>query len=287
MTNLVIIPLLPPTSSLPVNKFFDKKRALDWEGHWGKTFDFAAAGISAWENWCSKHDVELEVAESMPNDNECGLTQAQLKTLMEHPPTTQRWLLPIAARLKHGTDTQIAMVDADTLIMPASPSIFEQGKTDVLLTPAGSRWGRWHENSHTAFKGLFPDVNFDKKLYFGCGVIVLRNDRLPSAFLNLMTSRSSEFLKITNGKTGTDQTPINFVFQRLLRDEKLTFSFLDSRWNATIYEILDNQTHDQSLWPSLIPEIMANEIVSKNHILHFLRTRHLMSSAYQTINQQP
>jgi hypothetical protein len=281
MTNLVIIPLLPHTSSLPMDKFFDKKRALDWTGHWEKTFDFADAGISSWERWCSRNNAELEVANSIPNPGECGLSQEQLKILMEHPPTTQRWLLPIEARLRHGNDTRIAMVDADTMIMPSSPSIFEQGEDDVLLTPAGSRWGRWHENSHATFKGLFPDINFDKKLYFGCGVIVLRNDLLPSSFLNLMTSQSSEFLEITNHKTGTDQTPINFTFQRLLRDEKMTFSFLDSRWNATVYEILDSKTHDQSAWTPLIPEIMA-----KNHILHFLRTRHLMSSAHQMIEQR-
>ena len=176
------------------------------------------------------------------------------------------------------------MVDADTLISPQAPSIFEQAQADVILTPDRPEWNAWKVSSLATYAPMFPDVEFNKDLFFNAGVMVLNSPILPRAFLNFVLDHAAEYMaRMTQGpdRTGTDQTPLNFIFQRLARDGKLTASFLDSRWNARVDLRLEAKNPDRAAWPALIKQVILD-----NHISHFVSSKDLMPSAWQSIERE-
>ena len=268
MINIVIIPLLPFAPELPIGKFFGKIRTRDWTKHWENTLSFVKAGIASWRKWTSLNNVELEIAEKLPSPNECGYSQEQIELLTHFPPTVLRWLLPLAASRKYGNKIQIALIDADTLIHPQAPSIFEQKQTDIVLTRDRPDWNKWRNNSYEAFAPLFPSVQFSRDLYFNAGVMVLNNPVLPTTFLDFVLKYPTELMEKMTGTTGTDQTPLNFILQQLLKDNKLTVSFLGSKWNARMDVLLEAENSDKSTWSTL-----ACKAVRNNHISHFIRTK--------------
>ena len=221
-------------SKLSIGKFFGKIRTRDWTKHWENTLPFTKASIASWKKWTSLNNVKFEVAEKLPSPDECGYSQEQIELLARFPPTVLRWLLPLAASRKHGDKLQIALIDADTLILPQAPSIFEQNQIqqslnkivpDVILTRDRPDWNKWRNNSYEAFTPLFPDVQFNRDLYFNAGVMILNNTVLPAAFLDFVLKHPTELMEKMTGTTGTDQTPLNFILQRLLRDNNEQYLF--------------------------------------------------------------
>ena len=296
MSDIIIIPLLPFKSREEIARSFGKSRAKEWEEQWDRKLNFAEAGISSWKNWAIRNNILLEVAESLPAPEECGYSGEQIELLRTLPPPVQRWLLPLAAARKHGDGTRIAMVDADTIISPRAPSIFEQNKSDVILTQTifeqckpdmiltrdRPEWNKWKANSLAAFAPMFPDIKFDKSLYFNAGVMVLNSLALPRTFLDFTLTRFTEFMSRIDGRVGTDQTPLNFILQRLMRDEGLSVSFLDPKWNARMDLMLTSVTPDRARWKKL-----ARDIVLGNHISHFIKTKGLMPSVWRSLAQMP
>ena len=280
MADIIIIPLLPYTSTLPIRKFFGPSRTKDWTDYWEHGSGFAAAGISSWEKWASKNEAQVEVVRSMPTPEECGYSGEQLEKLLNLAPPMQRWVFPSVFHKRHGRGTHIAMIDADTIISPETPSIFEQSQSDVVLTGDGYDWNPWKENSSRTFAPLFPDVEFAKELYCNTGVMVLNNNVLPGAFIEFVLSRFYDILDIMNGKIGTDEMMLNFIIQCLVKDKKLTTSYLGRRWNARMDLELKTRSPDPSKWEKLAPVV-----VSENYISHFVRTKNLMPSAWQSLEQ--
>jgi hypothetical protein len=240
--------------------------------------------VASWKNWISSNNAVLEVSRQLPTARECGCTESQLEILAAFPPTIQRWLLPLASWKRHGNEARIAMVDADTLISPQAPSIFEQAQANVILTPDRPEWNEWKVFSLATYAPMFPDIEFDKNLFFNAGVMVLNSPMLPRAFLDFVLDHAAEYMdRMTRGpdRTGTDQTPLNFVFQQLARDSKLTASFLDPRWNARVDLALEARNPDRSAWPALV-----SQVVLDNHISHFVSSKELMPSAWQSIKRE-
>ena len=281
MTNLVIIPLLPFDSTTPINKVFEKIRTKTWTQHWKNALPFVEASIASWKNWTSRNNVILEISEKLPTAAECDYTESQIELLTTFPPTIQRWLLPLAARKKYGNETRIAMIDADTLISPQAPSIFEQAQTDVILTP-DLQWNEKKTLSIEIYASMFPDIEFNKNLFFNAGVMVLNNSILPRAFLDFVLKYATEYtIRMTSQRhIGTDQTLLNFIFQQLASDNKLTASFLDSKWNAHVCSSLKAKNPEKTVWPTLIPQVVLD-----NHISHFMRVKELMPIAWQSIER--
>ena len=296
MTRLVIIPLLPFTPKLPLSRFFTETRTRDWTKHWENTLPFAEAGIASWKKWTSLNNVELEVVEKLPSPDECEYSEEQIELLMTFPPDVSRWLLPLAANRKYGDKLQIALIDVDTLILPNAPSIFEQDEktidsihsgADVLLIrdrPDG-KWTKSRNKSCEIFAPLFPGVQFNRDLYFNAGVVVLNSPVvrfLPATFLNFVLQHPAELMEKMTGGNGTDQTPLNFILQQLLKDNQITVSFLDSKWNARVNVILGTKNSDKSTWP-----ILAREVVLNNYISHFTLTKDLMPDVWHSLELSP
>ena len=287
MSDVIIIPLLPFESSGLVPKFYVQQFYNDWTKYWKCETDFAKVGIASWQEWTSKNNVMLEIATELPSPIECGYTKKQIEKLKKFPPTISRWLLPLTARRKYGPNSHIAMIDADTLISLDAPSIFKQIHTNVLLTRDRLGWNRWKQDSLSVFGSMFPGFNFDKDIYFNAGVVVLENDKLPTAFLDFSLQHAKEFLSLIDGTVGTDQTVLNFVLQALVNDSELTIAFLDSKWNARMDFLLEAEISKHKIWDSQhsIASI-GSEIVQQNYISHFAVAKFLMPMIWQFLKEK-
>jgi hypothetical protein len=281
MTNLVTMPLLPVSTLNPLSRFFGTHRTASWNRHITGESTFTEAGIASWIEWSSKNGIQFEIAKRMPDPEDCGCSKSQIENLQQFPPTVQRWLLPLAAFHKYGRDSGVAMVDADTIVSPGAPSIFcDRHESDLNLT-RDREWNDWKTTSCKAFAPLFPDVDFDQSLYFNAGVMVLNSPVLASEFIKFTLARSSEFLSVMDGTVGTDQTPLNFLFQRLKKSGTLSASFLGPKWNARVDLALAAREPNQDKWKSL-----ARSVVSENFISHFIMTKELMPSVWETIKKE-
>lgn len=281
MPDIIIIALLPTTSRDPLSRFIGSHRAASWKRNDSGESPFAEAGISSWIEWSSRNGTRLEIAREMPSPTECGCSRSQIETLQQFPPTIQRWLLPIAAFRRYGHGCNVALVDADTIVSPGAPSIFaDRHEADVGLIVDHER-NEWRSTSCEAFAPLFPDVDLDQSLYFNDGVTVLHNPVLAEEFIKFTLTQASKFLDVMDGSVGTDQTPLNFLFQRLRKSGRLTASFLDPRWNTRMDLALAAREPDRDKWGSL-----ARSVVSENFISHFIMTKELMPSVWETIKKE-
>lgn len=261
-----------------MRKFFGPSRTHDWTDYWSNNSSFVKTCISSWKKWASQNNALVEVLEHLPSPSECGFSKDQLDIFLNLAPPLQRWVLPSYIYQQHGNDTRIATIDADTLISPKTPSIFQQSQTDVVLTGNGYEWTSWKNKACEAFAPLFPQIKFDKNLYFNAGVMILNNNILPNAFSNFVLNHSNDILSIINGKVGVDEVLVNFMVQQLIKDHKLTFSYLGKKWNARMdLELKEvNSTSDNQI-------TAAQKIASENYISHFIRTKDLMPAAWQSL----
>jgi hypothetical protein len=284
MPDVIIIPMLLFESKYLMPKFHGEQfySINDWTRCWNRETDFAKVGIASWQAWASRNNVILNIATELPSPDACGYTESQIEELKKFPPTISRWLLPLAARRKYGLDSYIAMIDADTLVSPDAPSIFKQAHEGVILAQDQSGWNQWKEGSLLAFGSMFPGFNFDKSKYFNAGVIVLENDKLPTAFLNFTLQYSKKFLSLIDGTVGTDQTVLNFILQALVSNNELTVAFLDSKWNAKIADLL-LEVEKLSSQHSILS--VVSELVQQNYISHFTVVKLLMPAVWQFLKR--
>jgi hypothetical protein len=271
MTNIVLMPLLPTKSPTPYLGF-GTYRVDAWSKHVRGEIPFAEASISSWVCWSSINGIRFEVVRDMPNPEDCGCSRADIEKLLLFPPTIQRWLLPIAAFQKYGHDTSVALIDADTIVSPGAPSIFTEQHTASVNLTRNRAWNKWRDASCKVFSPLFPDVDFDKSMYFNTGVIVLNSPVLASRFIKFALAKSSEFLSILNGKVGTDQTPINYLVQQLQRAGELSASFLDRRWNVVVNT-------------AIVDSVMVRSMLTNNFISHFIGTKELMPAVWKIVEE--
>ena len=274
------MPLLPVSSQTPLTRFFSPYRVSTWGKHNNGELSFAESSVTSWVKWASTNKINFKVAHEIPSPSDCGYTESQIHSLRQFPPTIQRWLLPIAAFRKYGPKCSVALVDADTIISPNAPSIFDsQSKTNVNLTRTYTRQitdqtseNEWTSASCKAFSLLFTDVKFDPSLYFNAGVMVLNNPMLATEFIEFALTRTSEFMSVMDGTVGTDQTPLNFLFQRMKKHGKQTSSFLDYRWNVRVDLPVD-------------PKELTRTMVTENFISHFITTKELMPTLWKMIEK--
>jgi hypothetical protein len=164
-------------------------------------------GRATWQWWCNRNAVDFQVLdEPVPG-------------YASDPPTVQRWA-HAAALLEAGAPaTEVAVVDADTMIRWDAPNIF-----DVCDTKTGmgvvidDTLPYWNHRSIVAHRFLFPDVELPWWRYFNAGVVVLgaRHRALLRAFLDFHRENRAALQKLHAGRDfGTDQTPLNYLVRKL------------------------------------------------------------------------
>lgn len=170
---------------------------------------YARYSVATWKHWCRKHGVELEIfAEPL----EPSL----------HP-TFQQWLTPARAIEKYGRDTEVCIVDPDTMIRWDAPDLFAAvGPYWAAVERAAPR------RAMRAYCPLFPGASLPH--YLDSGVVVVNGRHLPmlEAFIDFSRARWPELLAIQRaGLFGTDQVPLSFF----LAEWGTPIQFLSEAWN--------------------------------------------------------
>jgi hypothetical protein len=165
---------------------------------------YARYGQATWRWWCKRNDVVFVLLDSILGD------EAQ-RCL---PPSIQRWLAPEILVKQYGPATEIALVDADTMIRWDAPSPFDAaaGRLSAVEDAAV----RWASQGLKAFQHLFPGVTLPWWQYFNTGLVVMsaREAKVMKNFVEFVTSRWADFYSvICAADVGTDQAVLNYFLR--------------------------------------------------------------------------
>lgn len=178
---------------------------LKGEGRWASArrapYEYS---IKSWKKWCEKNDAELFVLTDLLVDyNEMGLCW-------------QRYYLFDILEANNIQYDQVLMVDADTIVHPDCPNVFEMTDRKLVGVHNDGSYDwvlRSLENySHYVFEG------FQSKWwnYIDCGFIIVNEEH--KNFFKTVTDfywENKDTLKQVEGLfVGTDQTPFNILVER-------------------------------------------------------------------------
>jgi len=185
---------------------------LKGEGRWASSrrapYQFS---INSWRNWCNKNNAELFLMTELLLDyNDMGICW-------------QRYYLFDILKANNIEYDQILMIDADTIVHPNCPNIFELSDRKLVGVhcDASYEWVlRSLENySKYAFNGLMPKW----WNYIDCGFILVNETH--ESFFKTITDyywQNKDLLKqLETLHVGTDQTPFNILVERENIDLKL------------------------------------------------------------------
>ncbi len=173
---------------------------------------------ATWEWWCAQRGIEFIVVDQTEG----------VELLPGAPPTVQRWFAPREIIEARGPETQVAVVDADTMIRWDAPDFFDLAG-EALTAVHGMSMG-WAGRSIAAFQHLFPGVALAPEDHFNAGFVVLgaRQLEVLSAFGRFYAQHRAELEAIfRSADVGTDQMPLNLVVRR----EREPVHFLGREFN--------------------------------------------------------
>jgi len=186
--------------------------------------------VLSWKAWCKKNNCDLFVLE------ESLFSKEIMNTIW------QKIYIYDLLESNNIEYNQILIVDADTIIHPNAPNIFDltDEKFNVVRAYGSMDWVcRSYENYK---KYVFPEITFSPFDYFNAGVIIInkKHKELYKKLQNFYFDNRELLQKLqsTYG-TGTDQPVLNFF----LRKENVDFKILPYEWNMqdmARWEILDN-----------------------------------------------
>jgi hypothetical protein len=175
---------------------------LNGEGRWASSrrapYQFS---IKSWEQWCKKNNAELFILNDLLFDyNDMGICW-------------QRYYLFDILEANDISYDQILMVDADTIVHPDCPNVFEltdRKLTGVALEGSYDWVLRSLENyGHHIFNGVQPPW----WKYIDCGFMIVNESH--RSFFNSITKfywqHKDAFKQMESLHVGTDQTPFNIL----------------------------------------------------------------------------
>ena len=158
--------------------------------------------ISSWKKFCDRYDCELVILDELlyPADEMAICWQRyHLFDILE----------------SSGIDyNQVLVVDADTIVHPDCPNIFEMtdNKFTVATLDASWDWVSRSVENYSLF--VFDNYKFDVFKYFDCGFYIVNSQHKKFfKFILEFYNENVENLKWMQETfhTGTDQTPVNFL----------------------------------------------------------------------------
>jgi hypothetical protein len=187
--------------------------------------------INSWSSWCKRNDCELFILD----------TRIFAKDVMN-----ANWHKIFVFDLLEANNImydQILIVDADTIIHPDAPNIFNltDRKYSVVRNYGSMDWVcRSYENYK---KHLFPDVEYSPIDYFNSGVIII-NSMHKEFYTRVQNFYHENRLNIQQLQSsygvGTDQPILNF----LTRQENIDINLMPYEWNMQDmgrFEIIDQR----------------------------------------------
>lgn len=191
---------------------------LNGHGRWASTRRLPYQySIKSWTHWCKKNNAELFIlSECLVNHKDMGICW-------------QRYYLFDILEANNINYDQILMVDADTIVHPDCPNVFELSDRKLVGVHNDGSYDwviRSLENySAYAFNG------FQSKFwnYIDCGFIIVNEIHKP--FFKTITDfywQNKDMLKqVESMHVGTDQTPFNILVER----EKIDLKLLPYEYN--------------------------------------------------------
>jgi hypothetical protein len=168
---------------------------------------YSVYGRATWQWWCGQRGIEFKVLDQ------------PAAGYLNDPPTVQRWAHAETMLREGGPGTEVAIVDADTMIRWDTPNIFEVCDTRTGLgVVTDNGLPRWIHRSIVAHRFLFPQVELHWWQYFNAGLVVLgtKHIDLLRAFLAFYAAHREELQKLhATGNFGTDQTLLNYLVKVL------------------------------------------------------------------------
>ena len=201
MKNIVFIVNLPET----------KKPGRD------KPYQYS---VKSWEKWCSKNNSELFVlTDRIYSENYMNAN----------------WHKLFVFQLLEGMGIeydQIMTVDADTIIHPNAPNIFDKTEGKYSVVPSYGSYDWMYRSIENYKKHLFPDVDIPVFKYFNSGVIICnkKHKEFYNKIINFYLDNRDNIVKLQETySVGTDQPILNFFIQK----ENVECKYLP-------YELLNN-----------------------------------------------
>jgi hypothetical protein len=177
-----------------------------------RSLQYSQYCIATWKWWCSNNRIEF-VELNKP------LGGSQCKHL---PPTIQRWLAPKVLIDIYGTDTEIAIIDANTMIRWDCPNLFDI--TAGRFCAVQDSYAPWIHSSIQAHKELFKTTVLNWWEYFNCGVVFLNASHVE-VVADVVAFAVKHWPRLRRIQAafdvGTDQTLLNFIVRQ--RGVQVTF----------------------------------------------------------------
>jgi hypothetical protein len=215
--------------------------------------------VDSWSTWCKANNCELFVLteriypESYMNANWHKLFVFQLLE---------------ANKIDYN---QILIVDADTLIHPSAPNIFDLTDNKFCAVHNFGSYDWVCRSIENYKKHLFPQVDVPLFEYFNSGVIICNKTHKDfyERIINYYLENQQNITTLQNTyHVGTDQPILNFFVQK----DKIDYKQLGYEWNMQNmqrFEILDNElTFTKIGWIyhfNGIPDETRNYIMDKTH----------------------
>jgi hypothetical protein len=199
MKNIVFIVNLPET----------KKPGRD------KPYQYS---VKSWEKWCSKNNNELFV-----------LTDR----IYPENYMNANWHKLFVFQLLEGMGIeydQVMTVDADTIVHPNAPNIFDKTEGKYSVVPSYGSYDWMYRSIENYKKHLFPDVDIPVFKYFNSGVIICnkKHKEFYNKIINFYLDNRDNIVKLQETySVGTDQPILNFFIQK----ENIECKYLPYEWN--------------------------------------------------------
>lgn len=185
---------------------------LKGEGRWSSTrrapYQYS---IKSWQQWCDKNNAELFLLTDLLLDhNEMGICW-------------QRYYLFDILESNNINYDQILMVDADTIVHPNCPNVFNMSEHKLVGVHCEASYD-WILRSLENY-GKYAFNNFISKWwnYIDCGFIIVNEVHKPffKSIIDFYWENKNLLKDLESLHVGTDQTPFNILVEREKVDLKL------------------------------------------------------------------
>jgi len=198
-------------------------------------------GINSWKHWCDKNGAELVVCDELLHPND-------VMKINFH-----RYYAPQILKNSDIDYDQILITDADCIIHPDTPNMFEmtEGKYTVSRAIGSFDWICRSMENYSKF--LFDGFTFDIFRYFNAGfqIISRKHEYIWEQLIEFYFNNQEQIKHIqSNYGVGTDQPIINF----LVHQSKEELKFLPYEYCAVDlhrFEILDENLTFSKCFPGI------------------------------------
>lgn len=166
----------------------------------------------SWREWANKHGFEVLVMHDPIHDNDemsIGWQRYYIHDILE----------------SNGIDyDQILMVDADTIVHPDCPNVFELSEHKFCGVFNDGSYDWLYRSIENYSKYIFKDIKFDWTKYINTGFMIVNKShrKIFKTVVDLFWENNESFMKLQNHfLVGSDQTPVNFMIQMQNVDMKL------------------------------------------------------------------